>query len=69
MLILLLIASIPSINSNSCNSFPKIFGGNDGDTYLLQIDVYNDYLAMIGHSYDSLLKNFITDDFLPYILL
>jgi hypothetical protein len=68
LIYLLLISSIPLINSDSCNSFPKIFGSNDGDTYLMQIDVYNNYLAMIGHSYDSLLSNDPTISS-PYILL
>jgi hypothetical protein len=68
LIYLLLITSIPSINSESCNSFPKIFGGNEGDTHLMQIDVYNDYLAMIGYNYE---RSIYTDymDYFPYILL
>jgi hypothetical protein len=32
----------------TCNSFPKIFGGSSGGTYLVHIDVFNDYLALAG---------------------
>jgi hypothetical protein len=32
----------------TCNSFPKIFGGNGGYTNLYHIDVIADYLAMVG---------------------
>lgn len=32
-----------------CNSFPKIFGGNNGDTSVNQIDVFDDYLAFGGN--------------------
>ena len=52
---LLLIASLPSIKATTtCNSFPKIFGGSSGaSSYLIQIDVYNDYLAMAGYTSDN----------------
>jgi hypothetical protein len=32
----------------TCNSFPKIFGGSSGYTYQWHIDVFADYLAMVG---------------------
>jgi hypothetical protein len=57
----LLIASLPSIKAAPCNSFPKIFGGSSGHSYLYQIDVYNDYLAMGGYTSDSTLTG-ISDD-------
>ena len=44
-----------SVNAQSCsNNFPKILGGdpsknsNTGDTYLHQIDICQDYLALGG---------------------
>jgi len=37
----------------TCNSFPKIFGGGGDDTYLYHIDVFADYLAMVGETYDT----------------
>jgi hypothetical protein len=51
----LLIASSPSIKADTCNSFPKIFGGSSGDSYLYQIDVFDDYLAMGGYTNDNTL--------------
>jgi hypothetical protein len=38
------------------NSFPKIFGGSVGYSELYQIDVFKDYLAMVGYTSDSKLK-------------
>lgn len=64
---LLLIVSSPSIKASvpltgtsaavlpECNSFPKIFGGSQADSYLYQIDVFNDYLAMGGYTSDNTL--------------
>jgi hypothetical protein len=60
---LLLIASSPTIKAAgfdgtpatvlpSCNSFPKIFGGSQAGSYLYQIDVFNDSLAMGGYTSD-----------------
>ncbi len=48
--LLLVISFIGVVQSATitCNSFPKIFGGSSGDTFVLQIDVYNDYLALAG---------------------
>jgi len=31
-----------------CNSFPKIFGGSGGSSFLYHIDVFADYLALVG---------------------
>lgn len=42
-----------SINASTCNSFPKFFGGSLANSYLTQIDVYNDYLAMAGDTKDN----------------
>jgi hypothetical protein len=63
---LLLIASSPTIKAAgfdgtpatvlpACNSFPKIFGGSQAGSYLYQIDVFNDYLAMGGFTFDNTL--------------
>jgi hypothetical protein len=65
-----MIASLPSIKAtapSTCNSFPKIFGGSSDNSYLYQIDVFNDYLAMTGHTWDSKLTG-ISNGF-PYIAL
>ena len=48
-----------------CNSFPKIFGGNDGDSYLSQIDVIGDYVAMGGDTDASKLTK--STSYLPYV--
>ena len=40
-------------SAGTCNSFPRIFGGNKGATYLYQIDVYNNYLALSGSTNDK----------------
>jgi hypothetical protein len=64
-----MIASSPSIKATTpCNSFPKIFGGNSGDSVLYQIDVFNDYLAMAGGTLDNSLTG-ITNSWIPYIAL
>ncbi len=34
----------------NCNSFPKVFGGEDESTYLNHFDVFGDYLAMVGNT-------------------
>jgi len=51
----------------ACNSFPKIFGGNDGDSYLFQVDVFNDYLAMGGGTNDITLTG--TFGYFPYVVM
>ena len=68
---LLLIASLPSIKATTtCNSFPKIFGGSSGAaSYLLQIDVYNDYLAIGGDTYDNTITGITTTNSIPYVTL
>ena len=40
-------------STTTCNSFPKIFGGSSSHTGLDDIDVYNDYLALAGTTYDN----------------
>ncbi len=49
------------------NSFPKIFGGAGGDTYLLHIDVFADYLAMIGHTHDTTLTTAVSYSCIEFI--
>jgi hypothetical protein len=68
---LLLIASSPSIKATAtCNSFPKIFGGSSGAaSYLIQIDVYNDYLAIGGDTYDNTITGITTTNSIPYVTL
>jgi hypothetical protein len=48
-----------------CNSFPKIFGANAGYSYLSQIDVNGDYVAMGGYTNDNTLTG-STSSF-PYV--
>lgn len=50
---LFLISIICTFKSAPCNSFPKIFGGSVADTGLYHIDIYNDYLALVGNTWDS----------------
>jgi hypothetical protein len=67
---LLLIASLPSIKATTtCNSFPKIFGGRSHHSYLYQIDVYNNYLAMGGITYDNSITGVTTTNYIPYVAL
>jgi hypothetical protein len=51
----------------TCNSFPKIFGGSLADTYLIQIDAFNDYLALAGGTVDNSLTGIISG--IPYLAL
>ncbi len=53
VLITLLHAAYCGPPSIGCNSFPKIFGGNIGDTSVNQIDVFDDYLVFGGYTSDS----------------
>jgi hypothetical protein len=54
IIVLAVIFGIPkfSVQAN-CNSFPKIFGGSGYDTKLYHIDLFADYLAMVGEITDS----------------
>ena len=49
----------------TCNSFPKIFGANAGHSYLRQIDVNGDYVAMGGNMDDTSLTGLTSS--LPYV--
>jgi hypothetical protein len=57
----------PVQSTTTCNSFPKIFGGYSDGTYLYHIDVFNDYLALAGSTYDSTLTGTFSD--VPYLAL
>jgi hypothetical protein len=48
----LVFSLINPVKSAACNNFPKIFGGSSGTTYLLHIDIFNDYLALAGGTSD-----------------
>ena len=50
----------------TCNSFPKIFGGAGSQTYLLHIDVFADYLAMVGDTDDTTLTG-LSSIYRPFI--
>ena len=58
---------LPSAAQVPCNSFPKIFGGSLNDTFVGQIDVFDDYLAFYGITYDLSLTSF--NNQIPYIAL
>ena len=67
---LLLISKFGAVQSTPCNSFPKIFGGSVGGTYLNDIDVFNDYLAIAGDIYDSTLAGIsLGTKGIPYLAL
>jgi hypothetical protein len=57
----------PVQSTTPCNSFPKIFGGGSGFTELYHIDVFNDYLALAGHTWDNLLTG--KSSAIPYLAL
>ncbi len=48
-----LVLSMQITYNAPCNIYPKVFGANTGDSYLNQIDVYGDYLAMAGDTNDN----------------
>ena len=56
-----------SYQAPTCNSFPKIFGGSGHDTYLYHIDVFADYLAMVGETWDGTLTGLTSGTRYPYI--
>jgi hypothetical protein len=57
----------PVQSATTCNSFPKIFGGSSSNTYLIQIDVFNDYLALAGDTTDNSLTGISSA--IPYLAL
>jgi hypothetical protein len=67
LVLLLLISFVGAVGSTTCSSFPKIFGGSTENTFLHYIDVYNDYLALTGDTYDSSLTGISSG--LPYLAL
>jgi hypothetical protein len=70
LVLLLAISFIAVVQSTTtCNSFPKIFGGGSSDTYLFHIDVYNDYLALAGATYDNSITGITTTSDIPYLAL
>ena len=67
---LLLLGIQPTI-SVPCNIFPKVFGGSSGHSELWQIDVYGDYLAIGGITYDSGLTGYTitSGNYVPYVAM
>jgi hypothetical protein len=53
--------------SAPCNAFPLVFGANSGHSYLNQIDIYGDYLALAGDTNDQELTGSTSQ--LPYIAM
>ena len=60
-------SSTLSLSPPPCNSFPKIFGGTSDHSYMYQIDVFNDYIAMGGATFDDTLTG--TFGWIPYVAL
>jgi hypothetical protein len=56
-----------SYQAPTCNSFPKIFGGSGSDSYLWHIDVFADYLSMVGNTFDTTLATGLTSGSYPFI--
>ncbi len=56
-----------SYQAPTCNSFPKIFGGSGHNSYLYHIDVFADYLAMVGDSFDVTLTGLTSGPYYPLI--
>ena len=57
-----------SYQAPTCNSFPKIFGGSADSSYLYHIDVFADYLAIVGGTYEATLATGLTSGtFYPFI--
>jgi hypothetical protein len=50
-----------SYQAPTCNSFPKIFGGSGDLSILIQVDVFADNLAMVGHTFDIKLATGLTN--------
>jgi hypothetical protein len=48
MIMMLLIPRAESASNPCGNSFPKIFGGQDGHSNLEHMNAFDDYLAMSG---------------------
>ena len=72
MVFFLLISFIVSAQSiSTCNSFPKIVGGSLEGTYLIQLDIYNDYLALVGDIIDTSLTRISVSTWtrFPYVVL
>jgi hypothetical protein len=65
LLLLSFIAPVQSITP--CNSFPKIFGGNQDNTGFYQFDVYNDYLALAGRTSGNYLTGI--SSLIPFVAL
>ncbi len=67
--ILIVIIGLPKFAGlvPTCNSFPKIFGGSAEQTRLYQIDVFIDYLAMVGFTQDTTLAIGLSPNHYPYI--
>jgi len=55
-----LIGIIKISSQATCNSFPKIFGGSEGWSSLHHIDVFSDYLAMVGDTGDDSLTGLLS---------
>ena len=56
-----------SYQAPTCNSFPKIFGGSGAYTFLLHIDVFADYLAIVGYTWDTTLTGLTSGTNYPFI--
>ena len=56
-----------SYQAPTCNSFPKIFGGSGDYSFLIHIDVFADYLALVGYTFDTTLTGLSSGPYYPFI--
>ena len=49
--------------------FPKVIGGNGGDTFITQMAASNSYLVAAGTTKDSLLRQFTSGAMTPFVIL
>jgi len=66
---MLLISLLDVAHSTTCNIFPKILGGSKGLTKVTQIDVYDDYLALAGNTWDNKLTGITVNSYIPILAL
>jgi hypothetical protein len=66
----MIISFFHSAQSAACNNFPKILGGNLSYTLLYNIDVFDNFIALAGGSYDTTLFTGISSlNLSPYLAL
>ncbi len=70
LIFILIMILVDSYQAPTCiNSFPKIFGGSGHNSYLAHIDVFADYLAMVGETFDGTLTGLTSGTKYPYVAM